>query len=438
MIRTAVIVCLLGSVAAATLRNSGANKNGFCFGYKSDSSWCWLSTDGLELYVKDGSPYKCAAFNGYKSSDYCENAKKNAHKSQSHTLGKRAQRSRSTPWSKYLASLAGKRSSAFSWQTACKKLGQSPSGYSMGSGSGKTTFHLTCDSNKIDVVCRGNPFSSCMSTYKPPAVASDSPPPGSYAKTVGNRGCTRFSAAETQVFLDIHNKMRCAVGAPAVVWDGALACQAQKTQDRIGTNGMHHSKSYEMPIPAGENLATGTSPLNAAWMWFTEYLETTNYASGKTGHYNAMSWKSVEKIGCGVGKSGKGIVRCQYAGTSKATAPNFGGQKEYRANLSPFHGSPSDFTKCGLTVSEVKGKASLYKKWGILRPRGTMARNIGMYSVTDAIWSNASPTAFFSACAFMGAAAMVTIGVALRRSRSPAASQDDRELLSVEAAEGLE
>lgn len=307
----------------------------------------------------------------------------------------------------------------------------------MSSGGGKTTFHLTCDSNKIDVVCLGNPFSSCMSSYKPPAVASDTPPPGRYAKTAKKGSCSGFSAAEIQVFLDIHNKMRCAVGAPPVVWDGALECQAQRTQNRIGTNGMHHSDSYSMSIPAGENLATGTSPLNAAWMWFTEYLQSTDYAhGGETGHYSAMSWKSVKKIGCGVGKTGKGIVRCQYAGTSKATGPNMGGQ--YSNNLSPFYGNPSDFKKCGLTAGEVKGKASLYKKWGILSPQGRMARNIGMYSVTDALWSNALPTGFFSACAFMGAAAMVTIGVALRRRRSPAACQDDKELLSVEAAEGLE
>jgi len=333
-----------------------------------------------------------------------------------------------TPWGKYLA--GHNYANPINWVTACQKLGQTPSGYGMGSGGGKKTYHLKCDSNPIDVVCSS---SSCTSSYVPAKTAGDTPPPGKFDIKAPASSCSKFSSEQVQAFLNIHNKMRCAVGAPPVHWDRKLECQAQHTQDKIGA--FKHSDSYSMKIAAGENLATGKSPENAAWMWFTEYLQSTDYAhGGETGHYSAMSWKGVTKIGCGVGdgSDGKGVVRCQYHGSP---LPNMAGS--YGTNLDTFYGEASSFKKCGMTAGEVKGKASLYKKWGILRPTGKMASNIGLYSVTDEIWSNTSPTAFFSACAFIGAAAMVTVAVVVRRRRSLA--QEDRELLAVEAVEdGLE
>jgi hypothetical protein len=294
--------------------------------------------------------------------------------------------------------------------------------------SDSNTFNLKCDSNKIKVVCSS---SSCQSSYVPPATAADTPPTGAYNVKAPAASCTKFTSKEVQDFLNIHNKMRCAVGAPPVHWDSALECQAQKTQDEIGA--FKHSDAYSKPIKSGENLATGKSPMDAAWMWFTEYLQSTDYANGgETGHYSAMSWKGVKTIGCGVGMSGKGVVRCQYHGSP---LPNMAGS--YSANLDPFYGKPSSFSQCGLTAAEVKAKATLYKGWGILSPTGEMASNIGLYSVTDAVWANASPTTFFSACAFIGAASMVTIAVVVRRRRSLA--QGDMELLAVEAVEdGLE
>jgi len=333
----------------------------------------------------------------------------------------------SSPWSKYLASLTGK--NRLDWKAACSSLGQTPSGYSSGTGGGKTTYHLTCDSNKIKVVCHGRPFTKCESAYKPPAVSSDTPPSGHYNVKATASG-SGFTQKEVQTFLNIHNKMRCAVGAPPVKWDGALQRQAQAAQDKIGK--FAHSDCYKLPIHAGENIATGTNVLNAAWMWFTEYLQSTDYEhGGETGHFSAMSWKGVTRIGCGVGRTGDGVIRCQYAGSP---LPNMGGS--YDSNLDKFYGNPADFKKCGLTAAEVKAKASLFVKWGILHPKGRMANNLGLYSVTKAIWANASPAAFYGACAFMGATAMVTVGVAIRRMRSTTPTQED--FLLVEAGQGLE
>jgi len=235
-----------------------------------------------------------------------------------------------------------------------------------------------------------------------------------------------------------------------------LECQAQDTEAKIAA--FSHSHSYDLPISCGENLATGKEVAAATWMWFTEYLQGNhNFAkfSHHTGHFSAMVWKSVKTIGCGVGPrdGGKGVVRCMYASGS-GTAPNMGGA--FGANMpNAFRGTPADFKKCGLTAAEVKAKAQLFSKWGILHPSGIEASNIGLSELPEDLDTDStdytesesfthtptvsSSTAMFSAGAFFGAMAFVTIGFVMRRSRSAAPIQDDEELLpSIEEAGDIE
>lgn len=435
MTRTIIVACLLGAAGAATLKNSDGNRKGYCYSYgcgddcKAHKNWCWL-VHSNGRYVKEGDGgYRCSDYDGYSSGRYCKGAGARhraapAPKPAAAPAPAAASGGGNSPWAKYLASHT---SASFNWIAACKSLGQTPSGY----GSSSAGIDLTCDNNKIHITCTS---SRCTSSYAPPASAGDTPPPGKYNVKAPARKCTHFSSKQVQDFLNIHNKMRCAVGAEPVHWDSDLECQAQQQQDKI--NKFQHSHCYQLPIEAGENIATGKSPESAAWMWFTEYLQSTDYAhGGETGHFSAMSWASVKTIGCGVGdgSNGRGVVRCQYASGS-GTAPNMGGA--YGNNLKKFVGTPAEFKRCGLTANEVKAKAALFRKWGILRPTGVMASNIGLYEENDSMWSNASPMAL-SAFAFIGAMSMVTIAVAVRRMRRPV--QEDRELLAVEASEeGLE
>jgi hypothetical protein len=340
-------------------------------------------------------------------------------------------------WSDYLAGLKGD-ASAFDWKAACKSLGQTPSGYGMSSGGGKSTFDLKCDNNAITVVCQGT---ACTSSYVPPASASNTPPTGKYSvKVSGTCDHGGFSAANVQLMLDFHNKMRCAVGAPPVEWDPMLECQAQDTETKIAA--FKHSKSYDLPISSGENLATGKEVAASTWMWFTEYLQGNHdFAafSHNIGHFQAMVWKSVETIGCGVGPSdehGKGVVRCQYSSGS-GTAPNMAGA--FKDNMpNHFRGTPGDFSKCGLTAAEVKAKAQLFAKWGILHPSGVEATNIGLSSLpeqppTDSTWMHVSPASGISACAAFGAMALVAIRFV---KRSAGTAQDDEGLLASDEQDG--
>jgi hypothetical protein len=242
-----------------------------------------------------------------------------------------------------------------------------------------------------------------------------------------------------QDILNLHNKMRCAVGSSPVSWDADLECQSQKTQDQI--QAYEHSDSYNLDMSVGENLATGEDAQTAGWMWFTEYLQSGgNYAafSHSTGHYTALVWESVKTIGCGIGRDdgSQGVIRCQYSGGSKSNAPNMGGG--YVDNVpQDFEGQAGDFEKCGMSAEEVKAKASLFQNWGILTPSGTEAENIGLFS-TGSAFSNASPVAFLSACAFAGTMAMLTIGLVLRRRSSLAAPQGEVGPLDAGEAELLE
>jgi hypothetical protein len=189
---------------------------------------------------------------------------------------------------------------------------------------------------------------------------------------VGNCGSGALTQAEAQEMLDLHNKFRCAVGNPPIEWDGALQCQAQETQNKIGA--FSHSNSYKLAISAGENLATGTSVKTASWMWFTEYTQAdcTQGQGSKCGHYTAMVWKKSTHLGCGIQKDGRGVIRCQYA----ASPPNYGGQ--YAANVPEFKGEASKLEKCGLTIAEVKQHVEQFKGWGILNPVSPYSDSLGL------------------------------------------------------------
>ena len=133
-------------------------------------------------------------------------------------------------------------------------------------------------------------------------------------------------------------------GADPVVWDADLADKAQAWADWMQSNGrMTHSDCYAYPNPlastsggtstgisgtylaSGENLAWAqgssgitktcdqyTGEYNQACAVFNWYHEYTDYwtdpsdadlwqsASGM-GHFTAMVWKGVEKIGCALG-----------------------------------------------------------------------------------------------------------------------------------------
>lgn len=180
---------------------------------------------------------------------------------------------------------------------------------------------------------------------------------------------TQLTQAEAQEQLDLHNKFRRAVHSasqvlPELEWNCDLMCQAQAVGD---TCTFAHSGSYNSPIQAGENLATGTDGTQAAWMWFQEYAsyQQPAYTSG-TGHYTAMVWESTNWLGCGKcsnpgGGDQRTIYVCQYANTP----PNFGfqGTNYYALNAPVFAGTKSDYSAAGIAEADVRTWLGRFCGW---------------------------------------------------------------------------
>jgi hypothetical protein len=57
---------------STALSGCAANTDGYCYGYKPDGSWCWLTSDGNKNYISSS----CSSYDGYQGSDYCEDAKR--------------------------------------------------------------------------------------------------------------------------------------------------------------------------------------------------------------------------------------------------------------------------------------------------------------------------------------------------------------------------
>jgi uncharacterized protein YkwD len=238
-------------------------------------------------------------------------------------------------------------------------------------------------------------------------------------------GQLELNQQQAQEMLDLHNKFRCAVGTPPLKWNGPLQCQAQKEAENL--QGFHHSKSYSLPIPAGENLAGGIDVSQSAWMWFAEY---TQRGYGMDGHFTAMTWRGVTELGCGIWKGGTygGNIRCQYA----AGIPNM--QGEYDANVPVFKGEKAKFEKCGLTIAEVRQHIKKFSGWGNIVPNAGLSASLGLFADESVAWSTASSSMVTIGVAF-AAAALALMGMVLGMRRwqhhEPTQATDVEEVLTL-------
>jgi len=149
------------------------------------------------------------------------------------------------------------------------------------------------------------------------------------------------SKSEQQEFVDAINKFRCMHGAGNVEWDDDVAESAQSYVGPLTE--MKHSDCYNVPPPAGpagENIywssATSFTPEKVSEEWYSEvnncnpspeaFSDGCQSGSGTTGHFTAMIWKGVTKIGCGWSNDGH-IALCRFKGGDRmdCTVPNMGG-----------------------------------------------------------------------------------------------------------------
>jgi len=147
-------------------------------------------------------------------------------------------------------------------------------------------------------------------------------------RTLG--GCYRFGSLSGPAgWVADHNYYRIKHSASLVKWDADLAAKAQAWANHLKQTGsFYHSNSYNVWPYSGENLAKGygnyfrcgdySGPYGQAcvvYLWWKEYGDCWNCrgrwqdATGVLGHFTAMVWKGIDRIGCG---SAGPIYVCEY------------------------------------------------------------------------------------------------------------------------------
>jgi uncharacterized protein YkwD len=129
--------------------------------------------------------------------------------------------------------------------------------------------------------------------------------------------------------LVLHNDLRAAVKAPALVWSDQLATAAQEWANSLIAHGFfQHSKLKKY----GENLAEfrggKASAKQAFELWSSEvknYDHKSNHCQGPCGHYTQAVWTQTKQIGCGVARgAGREVWVCEYNPPG-----NYVGQRPY-------------------------------------------------------------------------------------------------------------
>jgi hypothetical protein len=132
-----------------------------------------------------------------------------------------------------------------------------------------------------------------------------------------------------------HNAARAEVGAPPLVWNRALANQAQVWAETLMARRAFQHSSRSARHNAGENLAAvygqavGAPVLADLWT-----KEKAVYAYGPLhcddsfegiGHYTQIVWRGTRSVGCGLATRGENqMLVCRYA-----PAGNVCGERPY-------------------------------------------------------------------------------------------------------------
>jgi hypothetical protein len=140
----------------------------------------------------------------------------------------------------------------------------------------------------------------------------------------------KITPEQKQKFLYLSNSVRnkCNKNIRKLEWDDELAEYAAKTATHLANNrfcSLIHSPSYD-EINAGENLAWTKGmpdPIRAGINGWAGEGYGENATGSMTGHYTAMNWSNVSKIGCGIANSSCGtVISCNYKSPDGQLPPN--------------------------------------------------------------------------------------------------------------------
>lgn len=291
-------------------------------------------------------------------------------------------------------------------------------------------------------------------------------PPVEKKATCASQGSLKdgFKPAEIDELMTLLNAMRCVLGAPKVVWDKDLACQAQKNEDTsphmVHTVGLPTLKGWGKGLTGENIMATmehGMIPEKdkiqmAGFAWFTEYMHQCKnsfwMSCPETGHYSSIAWRPVTAIGCGItrAKGKDGTIRCQFhVGADNKLSGDVDKMifmpGHFKKEAPYFKGTKAEFSnpKCKFPLANLQkwAKKMSASNWGILHPKSEFKSQIGLNIETNIESSIISGSQKFST---MGVAALAVAGVAFvamgvvvrRKTRGSSVAQEnnsDEELL---------
>jgi hypothetical protein len=109
-----------------------------------------------------------------------------------------------------------------------------------------------------------------------------------------------------------HNRARDAIGVAPLVWDAALADDADRyALELADTRAFRHSRKEQRASPQGENLWMGTrdaftyAEMTASWAGERRYYRAAAFPDISStglwqdvGHYTQMVWSTTTRVGC--------------------------------------------------------------------------------------------------------------------------------------------
>ena len=150
------------------------------------------------------------------------------------------------------------------------------------------------------------------------AVVTEPRPPGAPQQDLGG--------FETRV-VNLHNRERAAVGAPAIAWDPALAAAAATYAAELARRGeLAHSPPETRP-DQGENLWMGTRGAYSVEQMVGNWIEekrlfrpgifpdvSTSGHWSDVGHYTQIIWPGSTRVGCALNRAARSdVLVCRYA-----------------------------------------------------------------------------------------------------------------------------
>jgi hypothetical protein len=173
-------------------------------------------------------------------------------------------------------------------------------------------------------------LAACSAGPEPADSQPESQPERVVERRTSDVPAPRGAALLREAMLAGHNDARAALGLPPLVWNAALAADADRYADELARTGrFEHSPQPRGAPPQGENLWTGTRGAYSYREMVGHWVEERRFyrplpvpessASGRfgdVGHYTQIVWRATQEVGCALARNTRDdFLVCRYLPT---------------------------------------------------------------------------------------------------------------------------